>query len=84
MYNNSYFQKLINNVQAAPKQSTSITSQNGNFNIVDMKKKKSANISSTSDGSSGPLLASNIMIKTSYGGSMVNAVNSNSYVMNTV
>lgn len=86
MYNNSYFQKLLNNVQNKPNQDNSHPSSN--LNIVDMKKKQKQNHNNSADISPMHViaqnnqhavnnLAANIMIKTSYGGGFGGATNNN-------
>jgi hypothetical protein len=63
MYNNSYFQKLLNNVQNVS-QKVSIVDQKG------IKKTSSNNLDNSSNNNLQTALPDNInvMIKTSYGG----------------
>ena len=63
MYNNSYFQKLLNNVQNVS-QKVSIVDQKG------IKKTSSNNLDNSSNNTLQTALPDNInvMIKTSYGG----------------
>jgi len=57
MYNNSYFQKLLNNVQNKPNQDNSQPSSN--LNIVDMKKKQKQNHNNSADISPMHVIAQN-------------------------
>lgn len=85
LYNNSYFQKLLNNVQGSAHQALG----GGDVNIVDMKKQKAAKVVVQQHNNSAEIapmhisnhsqamnnLSANIMIKTSYGNGGFGAAN---------